>query len=184
MKQLFLWGMIAMFLISCNNEKSAAENADESAATSTTTTAGKMPAEIVAESKYIDMGKNAIAALSGGDIDGWMKDYADNAVYAWNNGDSIVGKPAITAYWKKRRTEVIDSITFHDAIFLPVRVNQPQSIEAPGVWLMSWYRVNVKYKSGNTMSQWIHTDMHFDANDKVDRVIQYLDRSVISKSEK
>ena len=128
----------------------------------------------------MDVGKKGIAALSAGDVEGWMNGYADNAVYVWNNGDSIAGKAAITAYWKKRRTEAIDSISFTNAIFLPIKVNQPQSVEAPGVWLLGWYQVNAKYKTGKRMTQWIHTDMHFDANDKIDRVIQYLDRAPIN----
>ena len=34
------------------------------------------------------------------------------------------------------------------------------------------------------MVQWIHTDQHFDANDKIDRVIQYLDRVPINAASK
>ena len=30
------------------------------------------------------------------------------------------------------------------------------------------------------MSQWIHTDYHFDANDKIDQVVQYIDRAPIN----
>ena len=30
------------------------------------------------------------------------------------------------------------------------------------------------------MTQWIHTDYHFDRNDKVDRVIQYIDKAAIN----
>lgn len=75
---------------------------------------------------------------------------------------------------------MIDSITFAQDIWLPVKVNQPQQNEAAGVWLLSWYAVNAKYKTGKRMMQWIHTVQHMDANDKIDRVIQYLDRAPIS----
>jgi len=78
----------------------------------------------------------------------------------------------------------MDSITFSNAIWLPVKVNKPQSIEAPGVWLLSWYMINVKYKTGKRVVQWIHTDLHFDANDKIDRVIMYLDRAPINEATK
>jgi hypothetical protein len=113
-----------------------------------------------------------------------MSSFADNAVYQWNNGDSLAGKAAITAYWKKRRGEVIDSLTFSNQILLPIKVNKPQSIEQPGVWLLSWHQVTAKYKTGKSMSQWMHTDMHFDASDKIDRVIQYLDRAPINAATK
>lgn len=119
-----------------------------------------------------------------GDIDGWMATFADNAVYVWNNGDSIAGKPAITAYWKKRRSDVIDSISFTNQIWLPIKVNQPQSVEQPGVWLLSWHLTMAKYKTGKRMAQWMHTDYHFDASDKIDRVIQYLDRVPINAATK
>ena len=82
----------------------------------------------------------------------------------------------------KRRGEVIDTIFFTSDIWLPLKVNAPQQpVQAPGIWLLSWYQVHSSYKaSGKSMVQWIHTDMHFDANDKIDQVIQYLDRSVIN----
>ena len=164
MKQLLI-SICALFLILlCNNSM-----------------AQQAPAEF-ADAKYAEIGKKGIAALSSGDVDGWLAGYADNAVYLWNNGDSLAGKAAITEYWKKRRTEVLDSISFSNAIFLPVKVNKPQSVEAPGVWLLCWYQVNALYKTGKKMNQWIHTDMHFDANDKIDRVIMYLDRAVINEA--
>lgn len=172
MRKMFLWALGSILFIGCNNEKAAEATTDSTVAAATETKTA--PAEF-ADMKYSDIGKNAIASLSKGDVDGWVSGYADNAVFTWNNGDSLAGKAAIAAYWKKRRTEVIDSLTYANPIFLPIKVNQPQSVEQPGVWLLSWYQVTAKYKSGKSMTQWIHTDMHFDANDKIDRVIQYID---------
>ena len=176
MKKLLVLVFGTSLFIACNNEKSA----EDKAATTTTETAKEAAPAEFADAKYAAIGKKGIAALSSGDVDGWMNGYADNAVYVWNNGDSIAGKSAITEYWKKRRTEVIDSISFSNDIWLPVKVNKPQSVEAPGVWLLGWYQVSAKYKTGKRMAQWIHTDMHFDANDKIDRVIQYIDRAPIN----
>ena len=141
------------------------------------------PAEF-ADPKYADIGKSGLANLSSGNIDAWMNSFADNAVYLWNSGDSLAGKAAITAYWKKRRGEVIDSISFMNQIWLPIKVNQPQSVEQPGVWLLGWFQVKAKYKTGKSMGQWIHQDLHFDANDKIDRLIQYLDRVPINAATK
>jgi hypothetical protein len=128
-----------------------------------------------ADQKYTEIGKNMFDALSKGDMVGYLKGYANNAVYLWNSGDSLAGKKAITEYWTKRRTEVIDSLVFSNEIWLPIKVNQPQSVEAPGVWLLGWYQVNAKYKTGKRMTQWMHIDLHFDVNNKIDRVIQYVD---------
>lgn len=134
-----------------------------------------------ADMKYADIGKAGLAALSQGDIDKWMESFADKAIYRWNNGDSLVGKPAITEYWKKRRTEKIETITFENDLWLPLKVNTPGiPQQAPGNWVLGWYKTTAKYKTGKSMTQWIHTDTHFDANDKIDVVIQYLDRASIN----
>ena len=130
------------------------------------------------------MGKSGLDNLSSGNVDAWMESFADNAVYQWNNGDSIAGKQAIIKYWKDRRSNVIDSLTFSNLIWLPVKVNQPQSNEAAGVWLLGWYRLDAKYKTGKKMTQWMHMAQHFDANDKVDRVIHYMDRAPINAATK
>jgi hypothetical protein len=172
---MFLWALCSCFFIGCSNQQNTGEPpVAEAAATNTA------PAEI-GDYNYADIARRGIDALTKGDISGWTADFADNAVYVWNNGDSLAGKAAITDYWKKRRTEMIDSINFSNAIFLPVKVNQPQSVEQPGNWLLCWYRVDAKYKTtGKKMAQWIHTDMHFDASNKIDRFIQYLDRAPIN----
>jgi hypothetical protein len=134
-----------------------------------------------ADAKYTEIGKRGIAALASGDIDAWMSMYADNAKYFWSGGDSLVGKQAIHDYWKDRRGNVIDSITVMNDIWLPVKVNKPQrGPDAPGVWLFSWYEVKVKYKNNQKLSMWIHNDLHFDANDKIDIAVQYIDRAPIN----
>jgi len=174
MKKILLGVFCSFLFISCTNQKTE-PGKNEKAGTET-----KQQQAEFADSKYVDIGKKGIADLSSGDIDPWMSSFADNAVYRWNNGDSLVGKPAISAYWKKRRNEFIDSITFSNEIWFPIKVNQPQSTEKTGNYLLSWYRVQAKYKTGKKMSQSIHTVMHFDANDKIDFVSQYLDRVPIN----
>ncbi|HRI21488.1 MAG TPA: nuclear transport factor 2 family protein [Panacibacter sp.] len=176
MKQIFLCAIGCALLLACNNPKPAEETTTPAVAAE-----AKSQATEFADSKYADIGKRDLAALSSGDIDKWMEDIADNARFFWNGGDSIIGKAAISAYWKKRRSEVIDSINYMNDIWLPVKVNQPQQqVQSPGVWLLGWYQVHAKYKTGKSMSQWIHTDYHFDASDKIDQVIQYIDRAPIN----
>jgi hypothetical protein len=167
--------ILAMSLFAaCTNERPS-EKKSEAAAVETKL----QPAEF-ADTKYAEIGKRMIASLSSGDMAGYLVAYADNAVYQWNNGDSLAGKSAISDYWIKRRTGLLDSLTFSNEIWLPVKINEPQSIEAPGVWLLGWYQVNARYKTGKRMVQWMHIDMHFDANDKVDRVVHYVDRVPIN----
>jgi hypothetical protein len=182
MKKAIALALVTIFFTACSSpttEEKTTATVDSAAATPAKT----QPAEF-ADPKYSGIGKSGIAALASGNIDSWMTSFADNAVYLWNNMDSLAGKAAITAYWKKRRGEVIDSMSITNDIWLPIKVNQPQSVEQTGNWLLGWYFVKVKYKTGKSMSQWIHTDMHFDANDKIDRVIQYLDRAPINAASK
>lgn len=129
---------------------------------------------------YAEIGKKMLRDMEKGDMDSWMNLYADNAVYVWNSGDSLVGKPAIASYWKQRRANVIETIFFKSDIWLPIKVNQPQSTESKGIWLLAWYKTTAKYRNGKEMTQWIHTDYHFDDNDKIDRVIQYIDKAAIN----
>ncbi len=181
MKIRFAGAMALLLMAGCSQPGSTDKPAAEAPAAPVT--AGNRLADF-ADERYAQIGRKGVDALSAGDIEGWMSGFADNAVYVWNAGDSIAGKPGITAYWKKRRTETIDSISFSKHIFLPVKVNQPQSTEQPGVWLLCWYQVDALYKNGERMRQWIHTDLHFDSTDKIDRAIQYLDRSVIKDGSK
>jgi hypothetical protein len=176
MKKAFFWALACYAFVGCTNQQPA----DQKSTTPTTADTKRQPSEF-ADAKYADIGKRGITALSTGDIDGWMNDYADNARYFWNSGDSLIGKAAISAYWKTRRTTVIDSLTYMNDIWLPVKVNEPQQkVQAPGIWLLGWFQVMAKYKTGKRMTQWIHTDYHFNANDKIDQVIQYMDRAPIN----
>ena len=179
-KTIALVMAISMF-IACSSPKT-----DDKAATDTAAVAPAPPQPTeIADQKYVEIGKSGNAALSSGNIDAWMTAFADNAVFIWNNGDSLAGKAKITEYWKQRRGQVIDSLSFSNDIWLAVKVNQPQNAaHLPGNWLLGWYAVRAKYKTGKSMMQWIHTASHFDANDKIDRVIQFLDRAPINAATK
>ena len=180
MKQLILLAASATLLLSCGNNASEPENAP--AEVSSADAAPAPPTEI-GDAALMDMGKAGLANLSRGDVAAWMNDFADNAVYQWNNGDSLAGKAAITAYWTDRRQNALDTIYFSHDIWLPLKVNQPQNDRvAPGTWLLSWYQVDATYKNGKSMRQWIHTTMHLNEAGKIDRVIQYLDRAPINKA--
>lgn len=179
MKQFILVIMSVLLFAACNNPKPE-ENKETTADTSL---AKPQPAEF-ADAKYMQIGKSGLDNLAAGNVDAWMESFADNAVYQWNTGDSLAGKKAIMDYWKDRRANVIDSLSFSNVIWLPVKVNQPQSTEAPGIWLLGWYRVDAKYKTGKRMTQWMHMAQHFDANDKVDRIIHYMDKASVMAATK
>ena len=168
MKKLFLFVLSASLFIGCKKEVTS-----EPEAASTTETVA--PSEF-ADAKYAEFGKNALAAMTKGDMDGWTANFADDARYYWNGGDSLIGKPAIDKYWRDRRANVIESISFKNDIWLPIKVNKPQRTESPGIWLMGWYQTTAKYKGGSTMTQWMHILYHFNENDKIDQVNHFVDR--------
>ena len=166
-------------LFSCNDGTKPAEPTKEKAVTETA------PAELkdyeIGSDKYADMGKNGQNDLVSGNIDSWMNSFADNAIYRWNNGDSVAGKTAIAAYWKKRRAEVLDSISFTNVVWLPIKVNKPAYAgQLTGNYALGWYMLYAKYKTGKSITQRSHMVIHFDDNDKIDRTTLYLDRAPIN----
>lgn len=139
------------------------------------------PQAEIGDPKYADIGKRGLTALSSGDVDTWLSSFSDSAKYYFNGGDSLIGKKAISDYWKDRRANVIDKLEYMNDIWTPLKINKPQKgPDRAGVWLLGWYYVTASYKNGGTMSQWIHTDMHFDASDKIDVIVMYLDRVPIA----
>lgn len=177
-KILFPFAMIVL-LTSCQDQNETGESLE--ARGDTTTASGQsMPSEF-ADPKYMDMGKQLMQHFTDGNIDAYGEQFADNAVYLWSSGDSLAGKEAIVNYWKQRFTNVIDTLQMSNDIWLPIKVNQPQrGPDMPGIWLIGWHQVNVKYKNGKELNFWVHTDYHYNDSDKIDRVVQYLDRAPIN----
>lgn len=175
-----LLGLIACsaLLFACNNSKTAENMEAKTDSGSPVTESGDYE---LGDNKFVDIAKKGFRNLESGDIDSWMTGFADNAVYRWNNFDSLSGKAAIADYWKKRRTDVIDSMSLTGDIWLPIKVNKSQAPgHLTGNYALSWHQVYAKYKTGKSMTQRIHTVYHFDANDKIDRVSQYMDRAPIN----
>lgn len=134
-----------------------------------------------ADPKYSEMTKQALDQLAQGNVEAFGNSLADSAIYYWNSGDSVAMKSAIVNYWKDRRGKVIDTISYVDDIWFSIRVNKPQKgPDAPGVWVLGWTNTSVTYQNGKSIRMWIHTDYHFNKQDKIDRIIQYIDRAVIN----
>jgi len=181
MKKLIILATGCIILYSCNSDKKT--DAGEQKVSAETSTEKKPQQSEFGDQKFVDWGKKHLAEFENGDMDSWLSAFADNAKYYWSNGDSLVGKQAITDYWKKRRGDVIKSIKFNNDIWLSLKVNTPQKgPDLPGNWLMSWYQVNVTYANGKSLGFWTHTDQHFDANDKIDQTVQYIDFAPINKA--
>ena len=166
-------------LFACNTDPKTEEKTEAVASPASSDAAPRDYA--LGDEKYTALAKKSSAGLASGDIDALMADFADNAVYHFNNYDSIVGKPAITDYWKKRRTDVIDSMSYTSPIWLPMKVINPLTAgQQTGNYALGWQVLNAKYKTGKSIKERIHTVYHFNDNDKIDRVSSYLDRAPIN----
>ena len=170
---------LVIVLICCVLISGCAKKAEEQTAAPFVTEVKPAPVEIT-DPKYVEIGKGIGAGLTSGDIDAMTSNFADNAKYFWSAGDSLVGKQAIIDYWKDRRGKVIETMSYPQSVWLPIKMNEAQGAATAGVWLLVWNQVAVKYKNGKELKFWAHTDYHFDSNDKVDRVIQYIDRAPIN----
>jgi hypothetical protein len=132
--------------------------------------------------RYGNLCRQGLTHMERGDMDAYVNNFADNIIYRFNNGDSIVGRKAVLDYWKDRRANVIDKLEFTNDIWLPIQVNESDQGVKPGIWVLGWYKASSTYKTGKSMTQFIHTLYHFNANDQIDEVIQYLDRLPIQQA--
>lgn len=121
----------------------------------------------IADPKYIELSKNVLTSLCKGDMEGFISQYADNAMYRWNYGDSLVGRKAILDYWKERRGSVIDTITFKNEAWLAIQANEPPIHITPGVYVLGWADFTVKYANGSSMDMNVHTVFGYDENEKI-----------------
>ncbi len=60
-------------------------------------------------------------------------------------------------------------------------VHRPQATEAAGIWSLSWYIINAKYKNGVKANIPAHQVSHFDENGKIDRFVHYFDNRTDTK---
>jgi hypothetical protein len=182
MKKFFILAISCTLLFACNSGEKTESN-DEKMSSGTDLTKKETPPAEFADPKYVEWGKKQLATFQSGNIDEWLASYADNAKYYWSGGDSLVGKQAITDYWKNRRDNVIKEIKFSNDIWLALKINKPQQAQdVPGIWVMGWYQVNVTYNSGKSLQFWVHNDQHLDNNDKVDVAVQYIDMAPVNKA--
>lgn len=173
------------FLFACNSNENANHTHDEKTAHSG---GHDMPMTDkgygFGDDKYIDIAKNGMNELASGNVEAWLAGFSDDALFRWNGGDSLAGKPAIADYWRKRRGEIIESLSYSNEVWLPIHVTKPSiPAQLPGNYALCWSMVHAKYKSGKEMNQRMHMVFHFNDNDKIDRVTQYIDRVPINNAQ-
>jgi len=176
MKKLLIAFFALALLNSCNNEKKE-EKPAETVATPAEP-AKKASAELL-ERNAGDIVVNSHEAFSKKDVDAMVVNFADNVVYHWSSGDSLVGKQAVKDYYLGR-TKLIDTLVSLGHIVLPVQVNESQAGEKTGKWFLFWTQNKVKYKNGKTIQFWMHNVNHVNDAGKIDVIDQFIDRGQIA----
>jgi hypothetical protein len=98
MKVQIALASFALMLWSCNEPKKEEAAKTEAVAETPVAEESQKPIEF-ADEKFSRICKDGMEKLSAGDVDGFLANFSDDAIYRWNNGDSLAGKPAITKYW-------------------------------------------------------------------------------------
>src|SRR5262245_36411619 len=87
----------------------------------------------IGDPQLLEISKQSLNALRDGNIDAYASNFADNAKFYWNYGDSLVGKTAIVDYWKERRTKVIDTLMITNEVWIALKANEaPAASVQPG----------------------------------------------------
>ena len=181
MKKIISVIFVAATLFACNSE----EKKGETAVTETKSETGKAPVELINDSNLINSVKAAFTAFENKDIEGYTANLADNVMFRWSGGDSLVGKQAVKDYYTGR-FNIIDNIKYSNHIFLPLMANVSPNggATSAGKWMLSWFQANVKYKNGKSIMFLAHNAQHYNSAGKVDQFTQYIDRHPIIEASK
>jgi ketosteroid isomerase-like protein len=172
MKKLFLAAWAISVFWACSTPESKPATSAEPVAT-------KKPPVEYGDTALVELCKKSFTSLVAGDVDGFTANLGDSAIYHFNNFDSLVGKAAITNFWKDRRKNVLDKISFTDDIWLPLKVTEDGTS-----WVFYWTTVDATYKTGKSMRQRMHFDYHFAKSGQIDVIYHYRDQLVIDKASK
>lgn len=181
MKKIISVFFVASILFACNSAEKKAEVTSTEAKSET----GKAPVELINDSNFINSVKAAFTAFENKDIEGYTANLADNVMFRWSSGDSLVGKQAVKDYYTGR-FNIIDNIKYSNHIFLPMMSNvSPNGGVTPaGKWMLTWFQTNVKYKNGKAIQFWAHNAQHYNDAGKIDIFAQYIDRHPIMEASK
>jgi hypothetical protein len=181
MKKIISVIFVAAILYACNTP----EKKVDGPAMDNKSETGKAPVELINDSSLVNSVKAAFAAFENKDIEGYTANLADNVMFRWSGGDSLVGKQAVKDYYTSR-FNVIDNIKFSNHIFLPLMANVSPNggATATGKWMLSWFQTNVKYKNGKAIKFLGHNAQHYNDAGKVDQFTQYIDMRPIMEASK
>lgn len=170
-KILFVFSTLFMFACnSASTDQAKTEVQPEAASPAASTVASV----ILPASEYKPM-QDAIQAYADGNLDAFLAGMDDNVkIYYPGPGDSLVGKQAVTQFFKTRLDSVVSAAAVRP-VFMAMDNREVNNGAAPGKWIMAWYTWNIKYKNGKTAVFPIQITQHMNAAGKVDMGIWYYD---------
>lgn len=169
-KVLVVFSTLAMF--ACNPATDAAKT-EVQAETSVPAASGV--ASVILPAAECKPLQDAIQAYADGNLDAFLAGMDDNVkIYYPGPGDSLVGKQALTQFFKTRQDSVVSAEALNP-VYMAMDNKEVNNGAAPGKWLMAWYQWKIKYKNGKTAQFPLQITQHMNAAGKVDMGIWYYD---------
>jgi len=157
------------------------------------TTAGAPPAVTnelfrLAPAEYAEKAEASVQALARADFDAWGATLADDVAYAFPDGDpntrtTLKGKTAVLDWWKKfRATPGVESMAVSEFNLMPIEVTGEAKGGAPkGIYVIAYF-TNVLGIKGQSVGLRMNFSIHFNADQKIDRLYGYYDRTPIVRA--
>lgn len=126
----------------------------------------------IATNEYIVLAEKALTYQADGDWEAWDNMLAPNvSYYLPDQPQPLVGRAAVLKHFKAlaiRRP--LHSVRLHSLMHLPV---QKSSKTNGGVYVVSFYRSELRYADGRSMTLRYNVCSHFDAQKRIDRLEAY-----------
>lgn len=171
---------LLMGVLACN---SPANEATDAAAPAVTNDLFR-----IAPAGYADKAEASMQALAKADFDAWAATLADDVAYAFPDGDpntrtTLKGKTAVLDWWKGfRATPGVESMAVSEFNLMPIEVTGEAKGGAPkGVYVIAYF-TNVLGIKGQSVGLRMNFSIHFNADQKIDRLYGYYDRTPIVKA--
>lgn len=156
----------------------------------TSTASAETPDVVSASQEYADKVNQFFEAASKYDFDAMHKDYTDDAIQYWPDGDSetrssLTGKAEIVAWWKNwKEKSGIEKMTFSNINLVPLQVNKAlKYYNVVGTIVLAYFDTEQVY-NGQSVKVRMHWAFAFNEDKKINRVFSYYDRTYIIEAVK
>jgi hypothetical protein len=133
---------------------------------------------------YAEITEASIKNLAAFDFETWGTQLADDIEYHFPDGDQnsrtkLIGKEAVLNWWKDwEANSGVTSMTMGDLVVIPVSSSSKvSSTGLAGNYGLAWVTTRLGFDNGNTVSFRMNMDLHFNEENKIDRIFSYYDRT-------